>query len=105
MVSVRTGAERCPECRGTGFVFVMTGSEGEMPLKYRFDRFEETGRQRCGVCGGDGVLEELGGWVEPLPGEVWPPEEYPESRRQRLAEDWFLDEKYRLANSLDKVSE
>lgn len=88
MTVLKPGEEYCPECGGTGFVFVMTEREGEIPLKRRPDQFDLAGRQRCGVCGGDGIIDELdlGGF------DRHPPK------------DWYRDEKRRLAERLKDVS-
>lgn len=45
----------CPECNGTGFVFVMDDTDTR-PIKTRSPDWGKPRAVPCGVCGGDGVI-------------------------------------------------
>lgn len=80
----------CPECHGTGVVFVFPHREGAVPLRESFGKegfraLATPYTERCGMCGGDG-------WVD---------------RRDELtghgplSVDWLIEEKRNLARQLD----
>ena len=52
------GRGTCPECHGTGFVFVMADGPDVLPLKQQGANWGKPHKMRCGVCGGDGRIDE-----------------------------------------------
>ncbi len=74
---------RCPECHGTGFVFVMDEGPGMLPLKRHGTHWGKPRKMRCGMCGGDGRIDE---WdVGPIGAHVDP-------------DDWYMQEKRKYAD-------
>jgi hypothetical protein len=57
----------CPECHGTGFVFVMPDDADVLPLKRQGANWAKSTKRLCGVCGGDGRIDEwdIGGHPNP----------------------------------------